>query len=228
MIRRLVTKGMPRLILNPKKPGDIQIKGVVFDMDGTLCLPQTWMFQQMRNALGIDKGTDILDHVNSLPEKAQAEAQEKLMAIERKAMGEMIPQPGLQDLMMFLNEKGIPKSICTRNFPIPVEYLLSNFLDGHTLHPVITREFKPPKPHPAGILHIAKEWGIDPRHLVMVGDSVDDMTAGHRAGAGTILLQSDVNTHLNGVPETDVVVHRLHDVIKVLEEGFEAKVKNSI
>lgn len=33
-----------RLILNPTEKGDIPIKGVIFDMDGTLCLPQTWMF----------------------------------------------------------------------------------------------------------------------------------------------------------------------------------------
>lgn len=31
---------MPRLILNPKNAGDIAIKGIIFDMDGTLCLPQ--------------------------------------------------------------------------------------------------------------------------------------------------------------------------------------------
>jgi hypothetical protein len=31
---------MTRAILMPIKDGDIQIKGVVFDMDGTLCLPQ--------------------------------------------------------------------------------------------------------------------------------------------------------------------------------------------
>ncbi|KAF5119518.1 hypothetical protein DV495_004734 [Geotrichum candidum] len=81
---------MARLILNPKKPGDRAIKGVIFDMDGTLCKPQ------MRDALGIDKSIDILDYVHSLPDNGpQQEAQLKLQAIERNAMVNMEAQPGM-------------------------------------------------------------------------------------------------------------------------------------
>lgn len=115
---------------------------------------------------------------------------------------------------------GLPKTICTRNFPIPVNHLLTNFLDGHEFGPLITREFKPPKPSPDGILHIAQNWGIDPKYLIMVGDSVDDMLAGHRAGAATVLLQSDVNGHLNDTTETDVVIHRLDELVDMINNGF--------
>lgn len=48
----------------------------------------------MRDALGIDKSVDILDHVHSLPEKEQEEAQKKLHAIETAAMVDMEAQPG--------------------------------------------------------------------------------------------------------------------------------------
>lgn len=57
----------------------------------------------------------------------------------------------------------------------------------------------------------------------MVGDSVDDMLAGHRAGTTTILLESDVNGHLKEAPETDYVVKRLDDIIKLLNDGIEIK-----
>lgn len=174
----------------------------------------------MRDALGIDKSIDILDHVHSLPEKEEAEAQAKLQKIERAAMVSMEAQPGLTELMSFLEEQGVKKSICTRNFPIPVQHLRTKFLGEFVLEPIVTREFKPPKPHPAGILHIAKTWGIQPKNLIMVGDSVDDMTAGYRAGAATILLQSDVNTHLNGAKETDFVVNRLDEIIDLVRDGF--------
>lgn len=53
----------------------------------------------MREALGISKGVDILDHVHSLPSEEQAEAHRKLEDIERKAMVEMQAQPGLRTLM---------------------------------------------------------------------------------------------------------------------------------
>lgn len=33
-----------RLVLSPIYDGDVAIKGVVFDMDGTLTVPQNWMF----------------------------------------------------------------------------------------------------------------------------------------------------------------------------------------
>lgn len=42
----------------------------------------------------------------------------------------------------------------------------------------------------------------------MVGDSIDDMCAGYRAGAGTILVKSDVNDHIEDVKETDAVVNQ--------------------
>jgi HAD superfamily hydrolase (TIGR01509 family) len=87
--------------------------------------------------------------------------------------------------------------------------LLTTFLPKHEFGPVITREFKPPKPHPHGILYIAEQWDIKPENLIMVGDSIDDMQAGYRAGAATILLESDVNKHVKDAPETDISVTRL-------------------
>ncbi len=78
--------------------------------------------------------------------------------------------------MEYLESKSIPKGICTRNFDAPVNHLLGKFLEGKEFHPIITREFRPPKPDPAGILHIAKAWGFvdgegagDGSQLIMVG-----------------------------------------------------------
>lgn len=70
----------------------------------------------MRDALGIEKPTDILDHISSLPKDEQQEAHEKIRAIERRAMKAQKPQPGLNELMQYLDKRGIRKAICTRNF----------------------------------------------------------------------------------------------------------------
>ncbi|AOW04408.1 HAD-like domain-containing protein [Yarrowia lipolytica] len=211
-----------KLMLKPTA-GNRLLKGIVFDMDGTLCEPQTWMFGQMRAALGIDKSVDILDHVHSLPDPEQEEAQMKLRAIETRAMVDMTAQPGLLPLMDYLKKHSVKKTICTRNFPAPVQHLLDAFLSDHVFEPIVTREFKPPKPHPQGILNICKEWGVEPGNVIMVGDSVDDMAAGKSAGATTILLQSDVNGHLNADPRTDLVINRLDEIIGLIEEGIELK-----
>jgi hypothetical protein len=54
---------------------------------------------------------------------------------------------------------------------LPVMHLLKTFLPKYTFFPIITRSFHPPKPDPAGILHIAAEWGLDDggEGLIMVG-----------------------------------------------------------
>jgi hypothetical protein len=50
----------------------------------------------MRDALGIDKSIDILDHVHALPDNGpQQEAHLKLQVIERNAMVDMEAQPGM-------------------------------------------------------------------------------------------------------------------------------------
>ncbi|EOA90174.1 uncharacterized protein SETTUDRAFT_167115 [Exserohilum turcica Et28A] len=201
------------------------LRGIVFDVDGTLCLPQNYMFAEMRVALGIEKPTDILDHVYSLPEAEQEEAQEKIRNIERTAMKSQQPQAGLVELMDYVDSRGVKKGICTRNFDAPVTHLLTTFLPKSVFSPIVTREFRPPKPDPAGILHIAKDWGLQNggESLIMVGDSIDDMTAGHRAGAATVLLLNDVNSHLAEHEHTDFVVTQLDELIDVLENGFEGR-----
>lgn len=203
-------------------------------------IPQTYMFGQMRDALGITKSVDILEHIEALPADEQSRALDAIRSIEREAMKSQAPQPGLSELMDFLDGHGIPKAICTRNFDVPVRNLLTTFLPGSRFHPIVTRDFKPPKPDPAGILHIARAWGLvrqrgkdddeadgeqqgDASGLIMVGDSIDDMTAGRMAGAATVLLVNDVNRELAGHAHTDLVIESLDELAVVLQEGFPGK-----
>ncbi|KIX00730.1 uncharacterized protein Z518_09795 [Rhinocladiella mackenziei CBS 650.93] len=270
-----------------------KLKGVIFDMDGTLCLPQNYMFQEMRAALGIPRSVDILDHIRSLsnepdaassnteqnggphstinsseppseeilshstfiadptPSSPQARAVAKIQAIERRAMTSQRPQPGLQELMAHLTRRGVRKALCTRNFPAPVHHLLSNHLPGEKFEPIITRETGgvKPKPSPEGLWMIAQAWGLDREihgglenlnstakstrldplelakrylgsGLIMVGDSIDDMAAGHRAGAATVLLANDENEELAKHEYTSLSIRRLDELIDILERGF--------
>ncbi|EXJ95711.1 hypothetical protein A1O1_00834 [Capronia coronata CBS 617.96] len=275
-----------------------KIKGIIFDMDGTLCLPQNYMFKEMRAALGIPRSVDILDHIRSLsnepdepdtkpsgdgkatteaphspanpsdppseevlshttndpdppPSSPQARAVAKIRDIERHAMTSQRPQPGLKELMAYLTRRGIRKALCTRNFPTPVHHLLDNHLPGEHFHPIITRETEgiQPKPSPEGLWTIAQSWGLDQdidedptamaslvkdgqldpldlaRHvlgsgLIMVGDSIDDMAAGRRAGAATVLLVNDENEELAAHEYTGLSIRRLDELIDILENGF--------
>jgi len=126
--------------------------------------------------------------------------------------------------MTYLTSRSILKAICTRNFEAPVDHLLTKFLPGEEFAPIVTREFKPPKPSPEGILSIARAWGVDGEECIMVGDSIDDMTAGFKANAATVLLVNDVNAHLATHEHTDLVISRLDELIGILEEGFVGRI----
>ncbi|GIZ42777.1 hypothetical protein CKM354_000603200 [Cercospora kikuchii] len=214
----------------------LRLRGIVFDMDGTLCEPQNWMFSQMRSEVGIPKSEDILDYIHALPEPQQTEAFEKIKAIESAAMSKQIPQAGLVALMEFLDQHKIKKAICTRNFDAPVNHLLERHIPSHLnpFDPVVTRDFKPPKPSPEGILHIARSWGVVDSEvktsadgaktpllpIIMVGDSVDDMAAGRDAGALTVLLKSEGKEELETDERTDVAIGTLDELIGLLKRGI--------
>lgn len=107
-----------------------------------------------------------------------------------------------------------------------------------------------PKPSPEGLWTIAQEWGLDREAgeeslasiaigkqgevdplevtkqvlgsgLIMVGDSLDDMAAGYRAGAATVLLVNEENEALSKHEYTGLSVRRLDELIDILERGFE-------
>lgn len=46
------------------------------------------------------------------------------------------------------------------------------------------------------------------------------MTAGHTAGAATVLLVNERNTHLKEHVHTDICISRLDELIDILENGF--------
>lgn len=128
----------------------------------------------------------------------------------------------------------------------PVTHLLSTHLPSHinAFAPIVTRDFRPPKPSPAGILHIAKAWGVEvseaskvnaantaseasdstsPLPLIMVGDSIDDIIAGYDAGALTVLVKSPGKEDLESDERTHVVIERLDELVGLLEKGIEAR-----
>lgn len=51
-------------------------------------------------------------------------------------------------------------------------------------------------------------------------DSIDDMTAGFRAKAATVLLVNEANAHLATHEHTDLIISHLDELIEILENGF--------
>lgn len=166
------------------------IRGVVFDMDGTMTVPVI-DFKLMRQRVGVMTG-DILDAINSWPVEKQQQALAAIAEIEEQALVDMKIMPGLLDVCHFLDMHGIPRGLITRNNKRSLEYFHSNHFPLEPFVPAISRECDfSYKPSPAALHHICDSWGIPTSECIMIGDSAkDDVVCGNRAGAVTILLDS--------------------------------------
>ena len=101
------------------------IKGVVFDMDGTLTIP-TLDFVLMHERLNIPMSCDILASVNAMSPSQRAEAMRVIEEMEKEANDVMQLQPGVLELMDYLAEHRIQRAIMTRNTLVGVDVLLHN------------------------------------------------------------------------------------------------------
>ncbi len=196
------------------------IKGVVFDMDGTLTVPCI-DFQEMRRRVGVEEG-DILHVIHGWPVEKQEDAFRKIAEIEEEALEKLQVMPGAVELCATLDEKKTPRALVTRNVSSSVKFFHDTAFPLPPFHPSISREWKPYKPDPASLHHIADCWSVGSDELVMIGDSAkDDVVCGNAAGAVTILLDEkrlyqsrEDPSLLNARP--DFIVNSLHEASTVL------------
>mmetsp|Transcript_44157 Transcript_44157/g.140539 ORF Transcript_44157/g.140539 Transcript_44157/m.140539 type:complete len:211 (-) Transcript_44157:309-941(-) len=202
------------------------LKGVVFDMDGTLT-EAILDFSEIRRRIGIPPGADILTEVHGWDcEDRKAEAFRTIDEVEEDARQRMTLMPGCEELCQFLERQGVPRGLITRNTSRGVDALHAR--SPHIFSPALSREFRPYKPDPAALLHICSVWGAHPSEVVMVGDSPkDDIVSGNRAGSATILLDTEdiwSEGELQGELAPTFKVKSLPEVALVLEKHFEFRV----
>ncbi|KAJ2510765.1 hypothetical protein H4217_007706 [Coemansia sp. RSA 1939] len=210
-------------------PTALRIRGVVFDMDGTLTSPINEYLKKMRNVLKVPPGYGTLEYVEEfLQGEEYDQAHRTLVEIETEALESMRLSDGLVDLLRFLHENAIPIAIITRNNRLAVEHFLNTVVGRlpeeeqrlFAFDPAIDRAFKPAKPAPEAMLHISQRWKVPPEQLLMVGDHGDDLLCGLRAGSVVALLRYACNTEFESIAH--IVVDRIDGLVSVLEHGFDA------
>jgi phosphoglycolate phosphatase-like HAD superfamily hydrolase len=82
------------------------------------------------------------------------------------------------------------------------------------------------KPSPRPILEIAKQLGVEPSQLVMVGDGPQDIEAGRRAGCRTIgVLGGFLPEERLHAARPDVLVESLAELPQILSRWEDATVR---
>jgi HAD superfamily hydrolase (TIGR01509 family) len=108
----------------------------------------------------------------------------------RKQMGSVTALPGARELLAALTGAGVRWGIATSGYAVTARPAL-DLLGLPEDTPMVTRDLvRHAKPDPDLFLAAAALLGVDPRHTMVVGDSVWDLLAARRAGALGIGLQS--------------------------------------
>lgn len=208
-----------------------RLKGVVFDMDGTLTVPVIDFPAMYRAVLGSDRyaalgsgSVDILHHIETWTPPEQQRAYEIIADFERQGLDRLQIMPGALELCAYLDSMQIRRGLITRNMKAAVDLFHQRF--GIMFIPALSREFRPYKPDPAPLLHICSTWNIHPSEVMMIGDSLrDDVVCGNRAGAFTCLLDQtgkyDPIESYTGEMKPDFKVSSLASILPILNEHFD-------
>ena len=167
-----------------------RIKGVLFDFDGTLTMPDALDFPAIKREMGCPLDFPIIEYLETLPPERKGPLLEILKTKEEQAAQESLPNTGAEACLDYLKQKGLLIGIITRNSLQSVQKAFEKFkiIDARAFVTIITRDDCPPKPRPDGVHQAAQRMGIFPQELLVVGDFRFDIIAGHEAGARTVLL----------------------------------------
>jgi HAD superfamily hydrolase (TIGR01509 family) len=197
------------------------IRAVLFDFDGTLTEPGSLDFSVIRDAVGCPKGRPVLEFINSMASPSErAEAFKILDAFEAEAARQSRPNAGAEEVLEFLRARGMKVGIISRNSLVSIRTALDNFGRIRSLDfAIILSRDDPfdPKPSPEGILAAVRILGVPVAQVLVVGDFVFDIEAGHKAGALTAFLTNRGSSHPCAHPSDFTLEHlgELKDIVSL-------------
>jgi HAD superfamily hydrolase (TIGR01549 family) len=187
------------------------IRGVIFDMDGTITAPYL-EFAKIKEEAGIGD-VDLLDYLQNATGREYARVHKILMRFEEDGVANAKLNRGARTLLRYLARRHIPTALLTRNSRKSVDGVCRKFKLKFDI--TVTREDGPHKPAPEPIWRIAKTWQLARREVLMVGDYKWDALCAQNAGIPCALL-------LNGEPLPDWAklaryrVRRLTELMEII------------
>jgi len=213
------------------------VKGVVFDLDGTLTYFNVRMREAreafLRRIKSLGVGSRLLTPDRPLEiiirylERRHGLSRDLLMRLadesftpyelEAAETAELRPEARL--VLDRLKSMGYRLGIASNNCRICVDRVLRRLgLEGYFAAVVTRNDVRRLKPHEEMIVEAVGRLGIEPREAVYVGDSIVDVVAGRRAGALVALLRGgSSSTMLPARTRPDYVLKDLEDLIQAIE-----------
>lgn len=185
------------------RDSELDIRAVIFDMDGVLIDARGWHFQALNQALKLF-GAEItlaehLDRFDGLPTRVKLTqlSKEGRLPVHVHQLVNRIKQertlriaaqqgkPNLQHLILmgWLKSKGIKLGVATNSIRLTTEFMLQSAGLLDLMDCVLTNEdVEKAKPNPDIYLAAASALGVQPGECLVVEDSETGVTAATLAG----------------------------------------------
>jgi HAD superfamily hydrolase (TIGR01509 family) len=193
----------------------MKVKAVIFDLDGTLTQPY-FDFDAIRREMGLklDAGP-VLEAMEQMSPLQRKHAVKILHFHESRAVSESRLNPGAKKILSALRTNGIRIGILTRNRK-------SNALAVAKKHnlkfdAVVGREQGPVKPDAFGVLQLCRQFGIEPRETLVVGDYLFDLLCAKAAGAAAVLLANHDRAD-EFAKQADFVIESVDQILQIIKE----------
>ncbi len=185
---------------------NFQPRAVIFDLDGTLldtfpAIVAAWN-AAMEPLFGRTfEPQEVVAHFG-LPDEQMLDAAfppglsmadkasvlDRYFAAYRAAHKNIEPFFGVDALLRFLENRQMPMGVMTGKGRRACDETLDFFGWTKRFHSVVTgTEVTNQKPHPEGVLLVARELQIAPQNCVYIGDAPTDIGAGERAGMYSVV-----------------------------------------
>jgi HAD superfamily hydrolase (TIGR01549 family) len=187
-----------------------RIKGVIFDMDGTVVdVPYDW--KKIKQELQTE-GKPILSHIQSLQEPERSKKWAILEKFEQDATAQATLKDGMIEFLSFLKDRRIKTALVTNNSRKNLEFLLDKFQLSFDF--LLSREAGLWKPSGTPFVFALQNLGIEKSECCVIGDSHFDVKAAEDAGIKRVFMlnQKGDKTFSGGV-ETVRTVKELEEKI---------------
>ena len=195
------------------------IKGVIFDLDGTLVSSEL-NFSLIKAQVGCPAELDLLEYIEQLPSPYMREEAMNIVHQHELLDAQTATYlPGVVEAVNALQAKNIPMAIVTRNFDKAATLKLEN--NPLPIEMVLTRTDAPAKPDPSALLTIASHWSMPVDNVIYVGDYLYDIQAAHNAKMRACLYAPDATLTPAYAEQADFVIHGFDELVSLVDNYAE-------
>jgi phosphoglycolate phosphatase len=206
-----------------------RIRGLIFDLDGTLIDNYDGYMELMLRRVGKDLNREFtLSHAKELWYSINSESRDEVIRRwgvnpdrfwtvfnKYEDIDEKLENTYLHDDAAILKGLNVPKGIVTHTSYDHTDRLLQKVGMRHYFRPIIAcNEDTGYKPSPLPIIYCVVDMKLRPEEVAYVGDTLSDMLAARYAGVKSIYI----NRYDRPIKaSTDYEIKRMDDLLDILE-----------